>query len=154
MRVFYILRLFAHTNFVFFTFVTGTDPQCVVDTVRMKRRKPDYWIAFVTAVHLPGGAELRSFGSNAEPFPRARVLLHRLPLNHQPHERALASLPKLSASDAWMLGVLSKSQYFCAYTVLGVVVANYLLHVETRVDAALKDARIKKARRSGRRSAI
>ena len=56
---------------------------------------------------------------------------------------SLASLPKLSDADAWMLGVLSKSQYFCAYTVLGVVVANYLLHVETRVNAALKDAREK-----------
>jgi hypothetical protein len=52
-------------------------------------------------------------------------------------------LPKLSDADAWMLGVLSKSQYFCAYTVLGVVVANYLLHVETRINAALKDAREK-----------
>ena len=65
---------------------------------------------------------------------------------------ALSALPKLSAGDAWMLGVLSKSQYFCAYTVVEVVMANYLLHIETRVKAALKEVS-EKEDLSGSRSA-
>jgi len=52
---------------------------------------------------------------------------------------ALASLPKLGPSDALLLALMSASQYFCACTVFLVVVANYFLHIELRVDAALKE---------------
>ena len=52
---------------------------------------------------------------------------------------ALASLPKLGASDALLLALMSASQYFCACTVCLVVVANYFLHIELRVNAALKE---------------
>jgi gamma-aminobutyric acid receptor subunit rho len=52
---------------------------------------------------------------------------------------ALASLPKLGASDVLLLAVMSASQYFCACTILIVVIANYLLHIELRVEAALRE---------------
>ena len=124
---------------------TGMPPMSYVDfTVRMKR-KPDYWIAFVL---LPSIFLVAlSYGTfwiqrGAIPARAAFCFISYLSVINLT-KGSLASLPKLSDADAWMLGVLSKSQYFCAYTVLGVVVANYLLHVETRVNAALKDAREK-----------
>jgi gamma-aminobutyric acid receptor subunit rho len=53
---------------------------------------------------------------------------------------ALGVLPHLSAADAYLLAVLSASQFFTAYTVMTTVVANYLLHIEIRVGVALKAA--------------
>ena len=52
---------------------------------------------------------------------------------------ALAALPRLGPSDALLLALLSASEYFCACTILLVVVANYFLHIELRVNAALKE---------------
>jgi hypothetical protein len=113
-------------------------------TVKL-RRKPDYWMSFVLipSVFLVA----LSYGTfwiqrGAVPARAAFCFIAYLSTINNT-KGALNALPKLSAGDAWILGVLSKSQYFCAYTVVEVVVANYLLHIETRVQAALKEARNK-----------
>jgi len=109
-------------------------------TVKM-RRKPEYWVSFVLIPSIFLVA--LSYGTfwiqrSAVPARAAFCFIAFLSTINNT-KGALSALPKLSAGDAWMLGVLSKSQYFCAYTVVEVVMANYLLHIETRVKAALKE---------------
>ena len=109
-------------------------------TVKM-RRKPEYWMSFVLIPSIFLVA--LSYGTfwiqrSAVPARAAFCFIAFLSTINNT-KGALSALPKLSAGDAWMLGVLSKSQYFCAYTVVEVVMANYLLHIETRVKAALKE---------------
>ena len=52
---------------------------------------------------------------------------------------ALANLPKISPGEVYLLGVMSASTYFCAYTIVEVVASNVLLHIEVRVNNALKE---------------
>jgi hypothetical protein len=59
---------------------------------------------------------------------------------------ALAKLPSIGADDAFLLKLLSSWLIFCGLTVIEVVVANYMMHVEIRATRALAQAEEKKAR--------
>jgi hypothetical protein len=58
----------------------------------------------------------------------------------------LAQLPKLGASKSFILNYLCLSEILTALTVLEVVAANYMLHVELRVSDALQIVETKKLR--------
>ena len=125
---------------------SGSPPAMSYADLTVKiQRKPDYWMSFVLIPSI--FLVMLSYGTfwiqrGAVPARAAFCFIAFLSTINNT-KGALSALPKLSAGDAWLLGVLSKSQYFCAYTVVEVVVANYLLHVETRVKAALKEVRDK-----------
>lgn len=135
-----IVRLSSRKN------VTSTrPPMAYVDFVVTLKRKPDYWVSFVLIPSI--FLVILSYGTfwiqrSAIPARAAFCFISYLSVINLTNG-ALASLPKLSVTDAYLLGVLSASQYFCAYTVLEVVVANYLLHIELRVQNALKEASMK-----------
>ena len=57
---------------------------------------------------------------------------------------ALAKLPSIGADDAFLLKLLSSCLIFCGLTVIEVVVANYMMHVEIRATRTLTQE--KKAR--------
>ena len=123
--------------------VTSTrPPMAYVDFVVTLKRKSDYWVSFVLIPSI--FLVMLSYGTFwiqrcAVPARAAFCFISYLAVINLTNG-ALGSLPKLSATDAYLLGVLSTSQYFCAYTVIEVVVTNYLLHIELRVEKALSEA--------------
>jgi len=105
------------------------------------KRAPSYWVTFVIVPSI--FLVMLSYGTfyvqrTAAPARAAFCFVCYLTVINLTNG-ALASLPKLGASDALLLALMSASQYFCACTVCLVVVANYLLHIELRVEAALKE---------------
>lgn len=116
-------------------------PGSYVDFIIKIKRRPEYWVYFLIVPSMFLVA--LSYGTfwiqrGAVPARAAFCFISFLTVINLTNG-ALANLPKISPGEVYLLGVMSASTYFCAYTIVEVVASNVLLHIEVRVNNALKE---------------
>jgi hypothetical protein len=121
----------------------AVDGRGYIDFVFNLTRVPNYWVAFTVVPSIM--LVFMSYGTfwiqrTAMPA-RATFGFICYLTNISLTNGALAVLPKISAKEAFLLNLLSLGQFFCAATVFEIVIANYLLHIELRLNEAWKEAR-------------
>lgn len=124
------------------------DNATYVDFVFVIDRSSDYWLTFTIGPSV--FLVVMSYGTfwiqrGAVPARAAFSFICFLSIISLSNG-ALAKLPSIGADDAFLLKLLSSCSIFCGLTVIEVVIANYMLHVEIRVTRALTQAEEKKAR--------
>ena len=113
-----------------------------VDFEMSIKREPSYWVTFIMVPSIL--LVFMSYGTfwiqrSIMPARATFAFICYLTMISLTNS-ALSVLPKIAASDAFLLNLLLVSQYFSAFTVFETVVANYFLHIELRVDKAWKEA--------------
>lgn len=120
-----------------------SDQRSYIDFGFQLKRIPDYWVTFTIAPSVMLVA--MSYGTfwiqrTAMPA-RATFAFICYLTTISLTNGALAVLPKVSSRNVLLLNILTLGQFFCAFTVFSIVVANYLLHIEVRLTAAWAEAR-------------
>ena len=120
-----------------------SDQKSFIDFGFQLERIPDYWVTFTVAPSVMLVA--MSYGTfwiqrTAMPA-RATFAFICYLTTISLTNGALAVLPKVSSRNVLLLNILTLGQFFCAFTVFSIVVANYLLHIEVRLTAAWAEAR-------------